>query len=199
MKALIRNGQLLAKEGDVLQSPDGFRHPDSVWRLWPDSEFASRFGSGSTAVTVIDDPVPFGHVVSGEPTFSVSNGEVHRVPTTTARSVASVRTELRQRLAAIRSEKERGAITVGSRTVDFTDREVFKLTLAHVLGLGFDNWRLANGNFVNLTSAQVSAVVAAVAGHSQSCHNREATLAGEIAAASTLSALSGIDLNSGWP
>lgn len=199
MKALIRNGQLLAKEGDVLQSPDGFRHPDSVWRLWTDSEFASRFGSGATTVTVIDDPVPFGHVVSGEPTFSVSNGEVHRVPTTTAQTLATMKAEMRRRLAAIRAEKEKGAITVGARTVDLTDREVFKLTLAHILGTGFDNWRLANGNFVNLSATQVSAVVSAVADHSQSCHNQEATLAADIAAASTLSALSGIDLNAGWP
>jgi hypothetical protein len=90
--------------------------------------------------------------------------------------------------AFVRYAKETGGITVSGVAMP-TDRE----TQTQLAGANSYvqatpsatiQWKLANGSFVSLSAAQISAIATAVAAHVQACFAAEATLVAGIAAGS---------------
>jgi hypothetical protein len=88
--------------------------------------------------------------------------------------------------ASARYSKETGGITVAGIAMP-TDRE----TQAHLSGAysyvqatpsATIQWKLANGSFVSLTAAQITAIATAAAAHVQACFAAEATVVAGIQA-----------------
>jgi len=60
-------------------------------------------------------------------------------------------------------------------------------------------WKMADGSFVTLDAATITAVAMAVRSHIQACFDREAELRVLVEAAASKAELDAIDINSDWP
>jgi hypothetical protein len=67
------------------------------------------------------------------------------------------------------------------------------------VGLSRCRHQLADGTFVPLDAAGITAVAMAVRAHVQACFDKEAVLKAKIEAASSAEEIAAIDLNTGWP
>ena len=115
--------------------------------------------------------------------------------------------ELRARklmeLAALRWERETGGTTFNGMPVA-TDAVSQTKYIGAVVGAQIDpnaviNWKMADGTFVTLDAAAITAVAMVVRAHVQACFDREAELKTQIEAATTAEELAALDLNTGWP
>jgi len=61
------------------------------------------------------------------------------------------------------------------------------------------NFKTGEGAFVTLTAAQVDAIAFAVGQHVQGCFSNEAAIAAQIAAATSVDEVAGLNINTGWP
>ncbi len=106
-------------------------------------------------------------------------------------------------LAALRWEKETGGTLFNGMPVA-TDAVSQTKYIGAVVGAQIDpdaviNWKMADGAFVTLDTAAITAVAMAVRAHVQACFDREAELKAEIEAASTAEGITAVDLSTGWP
>jgi hypothetical protein len=61
------------------------------------------------------------------------------------------------------------------------------------------DWKMADGTFVKLDAAAITAVALAVRAHVQACFDNEAVLKAQIETAITAEEIAVVDLNTGWP
>ncbi len=128
------------------------------------------------------------------------------ITTTVAQQVASIladgKTQLLGQLAAYRYDKEVAGIDANGTQVK-TDRES-QATLtgaytASVINPAITiNWKAADGSWVSLDAAQISALASAVITHVQSCFSKEQSIATAINGATTLAQLRAIDFDTLW-
>lgn len=118
-------------------------------------------------------------------------------------TLAEVKAAKLAKLAERRWRAETAGVTVNGLSIPSDAASQSKLTaavVACVLDNAYSvNWKLADGTFQMLDHATLIAVAQAVRAHVQSCFDREAMLAGEIAAAADAAALAAIDIETGWP
>lgn len=120
-----------------------------------------------------------------------------------AATVEAARAEMLAALAARRWQAETSGIVIAGATIMTDAASQAKLTGAAVAAMRDPDmpplrWKCRDGSFVALSPAQILAIADAVRSHVQACFDREATLAGEICAASQAD-LATIDINAGWP
>ena len=180
----------IAGEGDdAIQYPAG----------WLDgADDAQRAAVG--AVAIVDEPDP-ATPISGREIVDVG-GVPHR------RAIAVALEQLRaDRLAALAATRWTQSQTViwNGRTAPADDvttgRIVAALMRAQLAGgAGFPiRWKLGETDFVDLSVADLTAYGMAIGAHLQACFDREAMLAGSIAAAADVASLVTIDIATGWP
>lgn len=109
-----------------------------------------------------------------------------------------------QDLAARRYQAETGGTTLGGTPIA-TDRTTQgKVTAAYVKASADSNytiaaWKGTDGTFSPLDAATIMAIADAIEAHIQACFAREATLSGQITAATTQAELDAVDIETGWP
>ena len=113
------------------------------------------------------------------------------------------RTRKLAELAALRWEKETSGTLFNGMPVA-TDAVSQTKYIGAVVGAQIDpnaviNWKMADGTFVTLDAAAITAVAMAVRAHVQACFDNEAELKAQIEAASTADEIVAVDLNAGWP
>lgn len=106
-------------------------------------------------------------------------------------------------LADRRWRAETAGTIVNGMSLPTDEKTQAKLTaavVASVLDNAYSvNWKLSDGSFILLDHAALITAAQGVRAHVQGCFDREATLAGEIAAAADAAALAAIDIDAGWP
>jgi hypothetical protein len=106
-------------------------------------------------------------------------------------------------LAALRWEKETGGTVFNGMPVT-TDAVSQTKYIGAVVGAQIDpnvviNWKMADGTFVTLDAASITAVAMAVRAHVQACFDNEAELKSRIESAGTAVEISAVDIGAGWP
>lgn len=106
-------------------------------------------------------------------------------------------------LAGLRWEKETGGTNFNGMPVA-TDAVSQTKYIDAVVGAQIDpnaviKWKMADGTFVPLDAAAITAVAMAVRAHVQVCFDNEALLKAQVEAAVTAEEIAAVDLNIGWP
>jgi hypothetical protein len=118
-------------------------------------------------------------------------------------SLEELKRARRAALAERRWRAETGGAVVDGMSLPTNEKMQAKLTAAIVACVLDDSysvdWRLSDGSFVAFDRATLVAVAKGVRAHVQACFDREADLAAQIGEAADASALSTIDIESGWP
>lgn len=109
-----------------------------------------------------------------------------------------------QDLAARRFMAEEGGTTLGNTPIA-TDRTTQgKVTAAYVKASADSNytiaaWKGTDGTFSPLNATTIIAIADAIEAHVQACFANEATLSGQITAATTEAELDAVNIETGWP
>lgn len=124
--------------------------------------------------------------------------------TVTDKPIADVKDDLTAAAAAKRYEVEFGGTTFNGSPLPTDAKTQSALTAAYVKAQAdpnytIDSWKSGPGTFSTLDAPTIIALADAIEAHVQACFTREAAIAGEIAAATTLAELAAIDINTGWP
>jgi len=107
-------------------------------------------------------------------------------------------------LADRRWKAEEGGTTLNGAVVA-TDRTTqAKVTAAYIKATAdsaytIAAWKGADGTFSPLDAATIIAIADAIEAHVQACFSNEADLAEQISAATTLTELDSVDIETGWP
>ena len=124
--------------------------------------------------------------------------------TVTETPLADAKVQVLGELANRRYQAEEGGTTLNGMPIA-TDRTTQgKVTAAYVKAsadntYSIASWKGADGTFTPLDAATIIAIADAIEAHVQACFSNEATLAGQISAATTLAELEAVDLEAGWP
>jgi hypothetical protein len=106
-------------------------------------------------------------------------------------------------LASRRWQAETGGTTFNGLALS-TDTVSQTKYVGAIVGAQIDpnatlKWKMADGSFVTLDAATITAVAMAVRSHIQACFDREAELRTLLQAAASKAELEAVDINAGWP
>lgn len=119
----------------------------------------------------------------------------------------TAKTQLLERLADIRWQKETGGIELEGIKIS-TDRQSQAMITQTVAGLNLTNATdnpittvkfKSDSGFVELSAEQIAAIGIAVTRHVEACYAREQELASKIESIKTIKTLRKLDLSAGWP
>lgn len=119
-------------------------------------------------------------------------------------SLTVLRAEKLEALRLRRNVARDGGVVVSGTPIPTDEQTRAVLTAARLKTVTDDpfsvpDWKVDNGVFATLTQVQIIAISDAVAAHVQACFTRERALTDLINAATTVTALDAIDLDTGWP
>ncbi|MEP2955514.1 MAG: DUF4376 domain-containing protein [Sulfitobacter sp.] len=167
-------------------------------------EQALPFGPDQMLFPLVDagPDAPFGKDV--ERTVDVDSTTATALYTYRDKPVADVKAQLLDAAAAKRYEVEFGGTTFNGSPLATDTKTQAALTAAYVKAQADPNytigsWKSGPGTFSTLDAPTIIALADAIEAHVQACFTREAAIAGEIAAATTLAELAAINIESGWP
>lgn len=119
------------------------------------------------------------------------------------RPLEEIKAEKLAALADFRWQKETGGFLFNGVTIATDDRSQLKITGARVAAEAAEpgwtvHWKVAPGQFVTLTKADIIAISDAVRAHVQACFDSEAAHAAAINALETAEAVYEYDFTGGW-
>ncbi len=185
----ILNGQPLRE--DVPFTHNGIQYPANWLRL---STFEEKIAIGITEV--VQEPRP-------DDTIYWVTDNNDGTYTATPKDLDTLKDIWRQKLKARRDKSQFGGMLFNGIALQ-TDIDSQTKYVGAAVAAMLDNqylvtWKTADGNFVELTAAQIIGVSQAVRAHVQATYDNEAAISEYITAAGDLNTLQQIDLELGWP
>lgn len=170
--------------------------------------------TGNMDVSHIDAEIALGNPIAityaptpldGTCIFNVTTKQLEPAPVVTPAppTLQATQATMLANLASVRYTHEVGGIVWQTNSYP-TDRdtqskyEAMSIMLLRNLVTSV-NWKLSNGTWVTLTPSQFGTLTNNVALFVQGCFNNEQAISAAISSATSVAALSSIDVNSGWP
>lgn len=189
--------------GDILADPAAHIDPCppefAGFGWWPVHSEAPDYDPSTQRLSDQTDETPD----PATKTIAVRPLVVNLTPAELEARLVALRTQRKAAATDLRWQKEIGGIVINGIPVATDDRSKMlilgKRAQAQSNPAMLFRWKAADGDWVDLTGAQIIAIADAVANHVQTCFDREGQLHDAIDAAKDATAVLAVDISPGWP